>query len=275
MGSSANTHAPIAARLGYNGEHHEPTGAWQSLGNGHRIYNPVLMRFHSADQESPFSRGGINTYCYCGAEPVNRTDPSGRAWKMMVFAAMFTGGAAALGAAAVAVSAKNDTQRLLAILGGVSAVIAISLGGRYAFKKHAKKPQPAPQAPQPAARTVKVRDAETQTDIKMVADVPTTLHEPSAPPLSPTSTTPPLSRQGTPEPRRRLSSVGSEASHTLGYSGRSMATAARTPQAMSVPISGRAAMSPQNTAGNIRRQSVSEALVAPYRRYSEYQFYVS
>jgi len=48
------------------------------LGNGHRLFNPVLMRFHSADQLSPFSKGGINCYAYCGNDPVNRHDPTGK-----------------------------------------------------------------------------------------------------------------------------------------------------------------------------------------------------
>lgn len=142
MGSSANTHALIAARLGYNGEHHEPTSAWQSLGNGHRIYNPVLMRFHSADHESPFARGGINAYAYCGSEPVNRIDPSGRRFfllqykfKYMPVATMFTGLTGALAAGAVAVSTPNDDARKLAIAGVIAALTVVGLAGRYTWIK--------------------------------------------------------------------------------------------------------------------------------------------
>ncbi|WP_258378798.1 RHS repeat-associated core domain-containing protein [Pseudomonas mosselii] len=47
------------------------------LGNGKRAYNPVLMRFHSPDAWSPFGTGGINTYVYCGQDPVNWQDLSG------------------------------------------------------------------------------------------------------------------------------------------------------------------------------------------------------
>ncbi|MEX5503217.1 RHS repeat-associated core domain-containing protein [Pseudomonas putida] len=50
------------------------------LGNGHRVYNPRLMQFQSADSLSPFSRGGLNAYSYCSGDPVNRVDPSGRSW---------------------------------------------------------------------------------------------------------------------------------------------------------------------------------------------------
>jgi len=49
------------------------------LGNGYRMYNPGLMRFHSADGLSPFAAGGINPYMYCNGDPVNMKDASGRA----------------------------------------------------------------------------------------------------------------------------------------------------------------------------------------------------
>lgn len=38
------------------------------------------MRFLSSDSLSPFERGGINAYAYCGGDPINRTDESGRFW---------------------------------------------------------------------------------------------------------------------------------------------------------------------------------------------------
>jgi hypothetical protein len=38
------------------------------------------MRFHSPDRLSPFGKGGVNAYAYCGGSPVNRTDPSGASW---------------------------------------------------------------------------------------------------------------------------------------------------------------------------------------------------
>ena len=63
--------------LGYNGERFETLTGHYLLGNGYRAYNPVLMRFNSPDSLSPFGRGGINAYVYCGADPVNRVDPSG------------------------------------------------------------------------------------------------------------------------------------------------------------------------------------------------------
>ena len=65
-------------RLGFNGEFKEARTHWYLLGNGHRAYNPVLMRFHSPDKLSPFAAGGLNAYTYCVADPVNHRDPTGR-----------------------------------------------------------------------------------------------------------------------------------------------------------------------------------------------------
>lgn len=45
------------------------------LGNGYRLYNPILMRFCSPDSFSPFMI--MNSYAYCEGDPVNSSDPSG------------------------------------------------------------------------------------------------------------------------------------------------------------------------------------------------------
>lgn len=68
------------SHLGFNGQLRERPTGWYHLGNGHRVYNPALMRFHSPDRLSPFGKGGLNFYAYCGGSPVNRTDPSGASW---------------------------------------------------------------------------------------------------------------------------------------------------------------------------------------------------
>jgi RHS repeat-associated protein len=72
--------------LGFNGELREASLGWYLLGNGHRAYNPGLMRFHSPDTLSPFGEGGLNAYMYCGGEPVMRRDPTGRSWFFKAFA---------------------------------------------------------------------------------------------------------------------------------------------------------------------------------------------
>ncbi len=65
--------------MGYNGVYVDPhLGGIYHLGNGYRVYDPTLQRFHSPDDESPFGLGGANAYAYCYDEPVNNIDPSGR-----------------------------------------------------------------------------------------------------------------------------------------------------------------------------------------------------
>lgn len=68
---------PTSAGLGFNGQLKERPTGWYHLGNGHRVYNPLLMRFHSPDRLSPFDKGGINSYTYSRGDPVNFKDPTG------------------------------------------------------------------------------------------------------------------------------------------------------------------------------------------------------
>ncbi|MCX7079763.1 MAG: RHS repeat-associated core domain-containing protein [Pseudomonas sp.] len=68
----------LSSLLGFNGERPDPVTGHYLLGNGHRAFNPVLMRFNSPDRLSPFGRGGLNPYAYCLGDPVNRSDPSGQ-----------------------------------------------------------------------------------------------------------------------------------------------------------------------------------------------------
>lgn len=63
---------------GFNGAVRDTATGWYLPGNGYRVYNTVLMRFHSSDAESPFASGGPNSYAYCQGDPVNFSDPSGR-----------------------------------------------------------------------------------------------------------------------------------------------------------------------------------------------------
>lgn len=70
----------VMTRLGFNGELREAKTDWYFLGKGYRVYNPCLMRFHSYDKFSPFGKGGLNGFAYCGGEPVMRADPSGEGW---------------------------------------------------------------------------------------------------------------------------------------------------------------------------------------------------
>ena len=68
-----------ASWIGFNGVYVDPhLGGIYHLGNGYRVYDPTLQRFHAPDEESPFGAGGGNAYGYCMGEPVNNMDPSGR-----------------------------------------------------------------------------------------------------------------------------------------------------------------------------------------------------
>ncbi|WP_082056496.1 RHS repeat-associated core domain-containing protein [Pseudomonas sp. 10-1B] len=70
-------HSPVSGYLGFNGERLDSVTLHYLLGNGYRGFNPVLMRFNSSDNMSPFGQGGLNSYAYCQGDPVNLHDPSG------------------------------------------------------------------------------------------------------------------------------------------------------------------------------------------------------
>jgi RHS repeat-associated protein len=64
--------------LAYCGQHRDPLKGIYHLGNGHRSFDPALMRFLSPDALSPFGAGGVNAYAYCKSDPINHHDRSGR-----------------------------------------------------------------------------------------------------------------------------------------------------------------------------------------------------
>jgi len=63
--------------LGFNAEPIDTSTGYYSLGNGYRLYSPVIMRFVAPDSWSPFGKGGANTYGYCAGDPINNLDPDG------------------------------------------------------------------------------------------------------------------------------------------------------------------------------------------------------
>lgn len=67
----------LLSLLGFNGERPDPVTGHYLLGNGYRAFNPVLMRFNSPDNLSPFRKGGLNAYAYSVGDPANRKDPTG------------------------------------------------------------------------------------------------------------------------------------------------------------------------------------------------------
>jgi len=69
----------LLSLLGFNGELPDPLTGHYHLGKGYRQFNPALMRFNSPDSWSPFGAGGVNSYGYCGGDPIDCVDPSGHA----------------------------------------------------------------------------------------------------------------------------------------------------------------------------------------------------
>lgn len=63
--------------LRFHGNRLDPVTKHYHLGNGTRMYNPQIMRFHAYDSMSPFGKGGLNGYAFCTGDPINRSDPSG------------------------------------------------------------------------------------------------------------------------------------------------------------------------------------------------------
>ncbi|QLL16019.1 RHS repeat-associated core domain-containing protein [Pseudomonas chlororaphis] len=72
--SMLDTFTPI----GFMGYRLDQASGCYILGNGYRLYNPVMRAFYSPDSESPFGKGGISRYHYCYLDPINLYDPTGR-----------------------------------------------------------------------------------------------------------------------------------------------------------------------------------------------------
>ena len=131
----------------YNGERLDVPVNLYHLGNGRRAYDPELMVFLSPDPLSPFDEGGINSYAYCGGDPVNWSDPSGlfsfptwARWALtgvalgmsVATAGLATAGLlAAIGAQAAALTIAGKTALLLASgaasVGGTLGIAALSV----------------------------------------------------------------------------------------------------------------------------------------------------
>lgn len=104
--------------FGYAGERREPLTGWY-IPAGYRPYDPVLMCFLAPDDESPFGRGGINPYAYCGGDPINRVDPDGHSWVNWAVGGV---GLALTAAATLASLGTVGTAFALLFAGGLSAL---------------------------------------------------------------------------------------------------------------------------------------------------------
>jgi len=63
--------------IGSIGQLNEPEHGNYLPGVGYRMYSSTLQRFTVSDSFSPFSLGGLNSYAYCEADPVNNRDDNG------------------------------------------------------------------------------------------------------------------------------------------------------------------------------------------------------
>jgi RHS repeat-associated protein len=88
-GQQVRSYTPYGYRAGqpgspaFCGQLPEAVGGYL-LGNGYRMFNPALMRFHSPDSWSPFAEGGINAYGYGACDPINWVDPTGHSLKRVL-----------------------------------------------------------------------------------------------------------------------------------------------------------------------------------------------
>jgi RHS repeat-associated protein len=125
---------------GFNGEPPDPLTGHYLLGNGYRAFNPVLMRFNSPDNLSPFEGGGLNAYAYCLGDPINRADPTGH-WGWLIGGLM----AGALGAGVAHVATRKTNQEVSSALGvlalglGVASAMVLGAGALAAFKNVGNK----------------------------------------------------------------------------------------------------------------------------------------
>ncbi|WP_419735447.1 RHS repeat-associated core domain-containing protein [Pseudomonas sp. COR18] len=108
----------LLSLLGFNGEQPDPVTGHYLLGNGYRAFNPVLMRFNSPDSLSPFDKGGINAYAYCGLNPVGNIDPTGHFyWRL---AASVLGGVLTVGSVIGGLALGDKAGQALAIAGSIT-----------------------------------------------------------------------------------------------------------------------------------------------------------
>ncbi|TKD08517.1 hypothetical protein E8A74_14575 [Polyangium fumosum] len=110
--------------IGFNGESVDPVTGWYFLGNGYRVDNPTLMRFHSPDGWSPFGQGGVNPYVYSAGDPTGHL--SLKAWLNIGLAVIgiavgivTLGAGAAVSAAAIAATTLGMASSAVSIAGAV------------------------------------------------------------------------------------------------------------------------------------------------------------
>lgn len=113
---------------GFNAERTDPLTGCQLLGNGYRTYSPVLCRFMSRDDWSPFGAGGLNAYAYCAGDPVKGSDPSGHmSWQAgLGIGLCVVGGLGSIFSAGASLAAAGSIDIGLAAATAVSLVADVS-----------------------------------------------------------------------------------------------------------------------------------------------------
>lgn len=207
----------LPTAMGFNGQLREAATGWYHLGNGHRVYNPALRRFHSPDQLSPFAAGGINAYAYCGGDPVNFTDPTGRAisWGSPLFSIIFHSVLIAVNVLTIgmAVWASATAQMVLGVAAarnGMSIANAMVDVSRVAF---------AVAAPQASSSIAASAVVGTTTTAQALTAAIAAANKPLMPPLNLLSTT--LSMLGSPTTivGQSMQLMGARGSVEVGWAG--------------------------------------------------------
>ena len=87
----------------------------------YRYYSPELCRFISPDSIDYLDpSNGLNLYCYCGNDPINRYDPSGHSWEWSNFwqaAGYLVTGISAIVAGALVIASGVATWPMLLVAG--------------------------------------------------------------------------------------------------------------------------------------------------------------
>jgi RHS repeat-associated protein len=127
--------APPGPDIAFNGQWRDPITGWYHLGNGYRVYNPLLHHYHTPDPWSPFTSGEPNPYLYCLSDPINRVDPSGHFsifgidinWRTFLGAVIGIAASIAVGVLTAGASLAVEIA-VGAAVGGVTSVVSGVIG---------------------------------------------------------------------------------------------------------------------------------------------------
>lgn len=113
------------SHLGFNGEWLDPVLEGYHLGQGYRVYQPMLMRFNAPDSLAPFNEGVHNAYVYCHNDPMNFTDPSGH---LNISKILFGAFGIVVGIVGIALAAPTGGSSLVLAAGIISSIAGITSG---------------------------------------------------------------------------------------------------------------------------------------------------